>query len=553
MRAFFLTFLVACGSDPVGDQPFLGPTDGGLAEAAALDASKADTAVPDAGDATVPLPPRPYDWVQLISTGQSLSVGSQGVPASTELQPYQNMVLSDSSTDPKFDNDGDVLSLVPMVSPIRTRAAGAPASGAYPNNINGETVSEGLGNQLSAIALAREGRDYVSIATNVGQGGRPLSVIEKQAGAPYPAKPTDPLRQAYWASMYETTHLKELAIKAGKKFGVGGVFLTHGESDALLENATYEAGVIKLATDYDTDTRAITGQTTPVLLFASQQGTYPSVADAVSPALLALWSASVKDPARVVCVGPKYQYEYSSDLVHLPAPAYERVGEKYAEAYYQTVALGKRWRPLEPVQVTRTGKIVTVSLYVPFPPLSWESAFAPAHQLGMHPWRNGRGFEVATVAAAGQLSTKLAIASAELDGASAVKITLVDEPAAGTALVVRHAMVQDVGGAQGGLAEGRHGQLRDSDPFVPRDARAIDVIVKNGSTQITASVPGAFARQTQHDRVTLPGMSTELVVIARAGDTLTLSSPVSLPDATVKARFMSDQRNYLVHFELPVP
>jgi hypothetical protein len=548
MRSIVLVFL-ACGTDPEGTPS--GSTDAGLADTA----STTDTAPPltpdaaDAGDGSVPFPPRPYDWVQIISTGQSLSVGSQGIPPNPAPQPYQNMVLTDTGPDPKFDNNGDVLSLVPLVSPLRTPSANMLPAGTYPNNVSGETVSEGLSNQLSALSLARVGSDYVTIATAVGQGGRPLAVIEKQPGAGYPGKPADPINQAYWASMYETTQIRELARSAGKRFGVGAVFLTHGESDALVLTpaAAYEAGVLKLANDYDTDTRAITGQTTPVRMYTSQQGTFPIVAEAISTTINGLWRVSTTNPNRIVCVGPKYQYEYVADRVHLSAAAYERVGTKYAEAYYQTELEGKRWRPLEPVQVARVGRVITVSLYVPFPPLSWDSAFPPAHQ-SPHPWRNGKGFEVAT-----QAGGKLEIESVALDGASSIKITLVQEPVAGVPLVVRHAIVQDLAGALGGMPEGRHGLLRDADPLVPRDARVIDVSVKNGSAVITAKTAGAFARQTVHDRVTLPGVAGEFVVVARAGDTLTLSAPVTLSDGDVKASIMSDQRNYLVHFEWPLP
>jgi hypothetical protein len=547
MRYLALTIL-ACGTNP-DPVTFGGGADAGLTDATTSKDSALPT-TPDAADGAVPPPARPYDWVQIISTGQSLSIGSQGLPPNPAPQPYQNLVLSDSSPDPKFDNDGDQLSLVRLVSPLRTATVNMLPAGTYPNNINGETVSEGLSNQLSALSLARAGRDYVTVATAVGQGGRQLSVIEKQPGPAYPAKPAIPGNQAYWASMYETTRINELARAAGRRFGVGAVFLTHGESDALLLTpaASYEAGVVKLAKDYDADTRAITGQSTPVLLFTSQQGTYPAVIDAISTTINGLWRVSIDNPDRIVCVGPKYQYEYTADRVHLPAAAYERVGTKYAEAYYQTVLEGKRWRPLEPMQVTRVGRTITVSLYVPFPPLSWDTVFPPPHQSAMHPWRNGKSFEVAT-----QSGAKLEIESVALEGPSSVKVTLTQEPSAGTALVVRHAIVQDVAGAQGGMPEGRHGLLRDTDPLVPRDARVLDVSVKNGSAVITAKSTGAFARQTVHDRVTLPGVAGEFVVVARAGDTLTLSAPVALADSDVKATIMSDQRNYLVHFELPLP
>jgi hypothetical protein len=544
-----LALITACGSDeatqpapsvPKEDASIVSP------DAATVDAGR--DVGPNAVDAAPP--PRPFDWVQIISTGQSLSVGASGLPVDVRPQPFQNLMLSDVSPAPAYDNVGDMLSLVPLRSPLR---AVAPVSGAYPNNIYGETASEGLANQVSALSIARDGKDYVTIATAVGQGGRKLEYLNKQAGMPYPVKPTTGMgdRLAYWASMYEATHLKELAIAQGKRFGTGAVFLTHGESDAHILAVTtpaaeYEAGLVKLARDYDADLRAITGQSVKIPFFTSQQGTFPVVADAIPTTTNTLWSVSVKYPGEIVCVGPKYQYEYSADHVHLTAPAYERLGEKYAEVYYHTVLQGRRWRPLEPVQVTRSGKEIAVDLYVPYPPLSFDTAVSSAHQSMNNPWRRGKGFEVVTAAGA-----KLEIESVMIMG-NTVKIVLTQLPPAG-ALTIRHAIVQDLDGPLGGLPEGRHGLLRDSDPFVPRDATTIAVTFTIGSNILTATTPGAFTRVTEHDRIAIAGMTEERIVVAHAGDTLTLSGPVTAPAANAMAAIASDQRNYLVHFEWPLP
>lgn len=554
---FSLGTCVALGALHCSDAtPSAPATDVARQDAEALDAPFGEDSALDAagvdGDVGTPLPPRPFDWVQLISTGQSLSIGSQGIPVSTAPQPYQNLKLVDTSAYPNYDNDGDVLSLVPLTSPIRPRFPGAAPAGAYPDNINGETISEGLANQLSALAIGLDGRDYVSIATAVGQGGRKLEFINKQADPPYPAKPPTAAegRLAYWASFYETHHLKSLAMAAGKRFGAGGVFLTHGESDANIPAGVtpaqvYEDGVWQLAQDYDTDLRRATGQSARVPFFTSQQAVLPDVAEAIPTTTHALWAVSVKHPGQVICVGPKYAYEYAADRLHMPAAAYERVGEKYAEVYFQTVLLGRPWRPLEPTAMTRAGRVITVTLHVPFPPLSWDTAFPPPHQAPGHPWARGMGFEVATD------QTKLEIAAVTIAGTS-VQITLTGDPPAGP-LWVRHAIVQDVAGRQGGAPEGRHGLLRDDDPLRARDSQTLDVRMTQGSPIITATTTGAFARRTLHDRVYLPGMATDLVVVGRTADTLTLSGPVTLRSGTALATIRSDQRNYLVHFEWRLP
>src|SRR6266849_584608 len=78
------------------------------------------------------------DWVAIIGTGQSLSVGAGAPPIST-VQPYHNLKLLDSGPDPRYplDGGGD-LSLVPLVEPIKPHLLGYDDT-QYPNNIAGET------------------------------------------------------------------------------------------------------------------------------------------------------------------------------------------------------------------------------------------------------------------------------------------------------------------------------------------------------------------------------------------------------------------------------
>src|SRR5262249_23922688 len=66
-------------------------------------------------------PPQPLaDWVGVIGTGQSLSIGAAaGTPISTT-QPFNNLKLHDDGPDPRYplDGSGD-LSLVPLTELFR--------------------------------------------------------------------------------------------------------------------------------------------------------------------------------------------------------------------------------------------------------------------------------------------------------------------------------------------------------------------------------------------------------------------------------------------------
>jgi hypothetical protein len=326
---------------------------------------------------------------------------------------------------------------------------------AYPNNIYGETPHTAMGDQISTLFSGQPGGDYVTVHTVVGEGGQPITVIDKTA------TPSADLGHAYAATLFEVAAIKRLAAAAGKSYGVGAIVLTHGESDA--SNAGYGAAVYQLLRDYNEDIAAITGQTWAIPLLLTQQQTEPL--DNSSPAsLIAEWQLGRDHPGEVVCVGPKYQYPYSFDHLHLVAAGYDRLGEKYAEVYYERVIRGVDWQPLQPVSASCSGKVITVTMHVPSPPLAWDDAMPSPHQSANVAWSMGRGFEVANQ------SGPLTIASVAIRG-DAVVITLADTPDP-TGLVVRYAVTQDSLGLNGGLATGRIGQLRDSDPLVGYASKA---------------------------------------------------------------------------------
>lgn len=480
------------------------------------------------GEALIVTPP-PWDWVGVVGTGQSLSVGAVAGASVSTTQPYENKVLFDAGSAPLYDGDGDVLSLIPLTAPVR-QGVGGPG-GPYPNNIVGETPNEGMANQLSASALELGGFGYTSVHSIVGESGQSITVIEKNGTG-----------KAFAATLYEAHAIKALAEAEGRTFGYGAVVLTHGETDS--GDPTYGDQIAQLAADYDADLRAITGQTETIPLIVSQQSAVPSSANGRSLSTIAQWRLGVDHPGLIYCSGPKYQYEYAGDHLHMNAASYRRLGEKYAEVLARVQLLGEAWHPLQPSAASLAGTTITVSFEVPDPPLAWQETIAAPHQSNFTEWAAGRGFEVE------DSTGRLAIASVEIVG-NDVEIELAAAPS-GEGLVVRYAMTQDVENFASGGPGARQGQLRDSDPFVGRDAESIAAVTAAGSTTITAAVAGSFSGRALGDLVTGEGIPDGAVVVARTNDTLTLSAAATA-SATVDVEVHHDQRNYAVHFELPVP
>lgn len=210
-----------------------------------------------------------------------------------------------------------------------------------------------------------------------------------------------------------------------------------------------------LWSDYNADLKPLTGQTRSIPMFVSQQHTYPSGSNQRSAATLAQWQAGIDRPGDIICSGPKYQYPYASDNIHMTAIGYERLGEKLGQIYSEKVVQGRDWQPLQPTRVERSGNVVTVHFHVPVPPLAWDSALPSPHQTAFTEWAQGRGFELWSG------NTRIQISGVEISGDS-VQITARNLPASG--VMVGYAMTTDGTSMTGGTI--RWGQLRDSDPFV---------------------------------------------------------------------------------------
>jgi hypothetical protein len=491
-------------------------------------------------DGGVVLGKPPFDWVGIIGTGQSLSVGWEaGIVSPT--QPFKNLKLLDQGPDPKYPIDAGVTgqwSVTPLIEPIRKAVAGTGMGyddSQYPNNIfhyndsYGETPHAGMANTLSTVWAARAGMgDYVTAHSVVGWSGHCLSDIDKKGG-----------KRSFPAAMSEAKIFKKLAEAQGKTYGVGGIVLTHGECDST--NANYGTGLYQMWQDYNTDLKAITGQKNDVVLLISQQS---SVAAGTTSSAVQVWKAGNDHPGQIVCTGPKYAFgQYG---LHLSGPRYERVGEKYAEVFDLMVNQGIAWKPVGPNKVTRNGAVITLDFDVPNPPLVWDQHLNAPHQTVHTAWAKGRGFEVIDAA-----KNEIAIASTEIQGSSII-LTLAQAPAAGTALTVGYALTPDATGYTAGGDNGMHGQLRDSDSFEGYAKETIEVSVTSGSANV--SVPqGGFARRAELDIVTGAGLPADTVAAKMNYDQITLSAP--WPGATGKAMltFHHNHYNYAVHFAMPVP
>lgn len=389
--------------------------------------------------------PPTWDWNIVVGAGQSLSVGGGGLPVQSGEQPFGNLKVSTGDLPWPINPDDPKIALEPLVEPVGRRSVGYPSS--WPQNIDGTTYHTSAANEISQLSKQELKRDYVTVHMEVGEAGQGMVRIRK---VPVHEGVTG---RAYEASLVQTKAIARLARAAGKSFGVGAIFMTHGETDT--GNANYEEELFHLWSDYNADLKAITGQSSDVTMIVSQHN---RLGDR-SPSTIAQWKVGVDHPESIVCSGPKYQYPYGPDALHLSALGYQLLGEKYGQVYFERVVLGHPWRPLEPERISREGTSVTIRFHVPKGPLVWDTALGEPHPSSPE-WSKGRGFEVTDAA-----GKRIEIRSATIRGADSVVLELAAEPGPGARL--GYATFGEPTLQKPPFNASPHwGRLRDSDPFV---------------------------------------------------------------------------------------
>jgi hypothetical protein len=415
----------------------------------------------DSSNPDKPMPRYPWDWVGVVGTGQSLSVGGLGTPILGTQASANNLKLAlGSAAVPPFDPTAASLTMAPLAEPIRLQDPAYPS--AYPGNIDGETPHTAMASQITALVQAAATHDYITVHTVVGESGQPMTVIDK--GATEVTNGATSMGRAYAATLFEAAAISRLAAAQNKTYGIGAIIITHGESDS--GNANYEEDLFQLWSDYNIDLPPLTGQTASakIPMFVSQQNAVPSgmaSAGQGSGSSIAQWKVGVTHPGDIVCIGPKYQYPYlpdSSGYIHLSASGYEQLGEKYGQVFFERVVLGRDWQPLQPTSAEVSGKEITVHFHVPVPPLVWNDAYPPPHAAFTPEWALGRGFEVRAA------NAPATIDAVEIVGVDAVKITCRND-LSGSLVMVGYAATTD-GMPMAGNGTYRWGHLRDSDPFV---------------------------------------------------------------------------------------
>lgn len=323
-------------------------------------------------------------WLGIIGTGQSLSVGARA--GDTAYAPVveldtasisftlKNMIEPGGATTP-----ASTWTLGSLSEPIR--GIDHVSTVAWPNNVSyqsphatmGVGFTEGYGSVPS----------FGLLHTVAGQNGQGYEGIKKGGTV-----------ASYAGSIAETQRFQEIFTALGVKYEVLAVVLTHGESD--YGSATYGADILQLLADYDSDVKAITGQTRDVKMILTQPSAgWPRPVGEASNIPDVMLTTYLAHPDRLILMGPKTHLDYVPGDFHLSAEGTTQMGLEYGRVLGKLAKRVPEYHvPFMVNSVLRSGSDVQVTLNRAI--VEDGSLYGSNHTTQHTGWANGGGFEVRT-------------------------------------------------------------------------------------------------------------------------------------------------------------
>lgn len=385
------------------------------------------------------------EYLHILSTGQSLSLGVNSTPTLTTFQPYNNLMMN---------NGAD------QVSPPLVPLTELGSAKEWPNT---ESPSSGMANTLRSHDT--QGRSIV--VTLHGHGGTNYLGLKKNTFY-YNKGLTQAANVRNYVQNTLGGNYKPLAVTA-----------IHGEADYLdgtndggVSWAAYPAALAEWQNDYQNDISALIGQNINLPLFINQMNS--AWTGQIATAQLA---AHKNNPGKVILVGPKYQMTYASDHVHLTNQDSKYTGELMAKVMDKVLFKGETWNPLMPTSTVRNGNEIIISYHIPVGQLSLDTTSVAA--------RTNYGFSFTQTG-----GNSVSISSIQLiENNTKVKITLNQIPT-GVNQKIRYAWGCNntwfCGGASTGWYSG--GNLRDNDTSVSNSPGSTNLPLYNWSVAFEENV-----------------------------------------------------------------
>lgn len=356
--------------------------------------------------------------------GQSLSIGvATGAPISIEaVRPGRALSFSvgarlNGSFDPNMALDSaNVLGLIDL------------------KEISVETPASGIGYQVTAAGwlLATE----AAIVFAAGRSATAYAGLKKGT-------------QPYANLMEGIRRASIFARGLGMGFSVPVVTWIHGEQNQTESLAAYLGHLTELQADLSTDIAAYTGSVGDVLVCEDQPSNWTAylTKPTTSDVGLAMLKAAQDNPAKFICVGPKYHLPHAADGVHLTAASSARLGDFHGRAIRQHLG-GSPWLPLHVATAVRSGPSVVLNFAGGSGDISLDTSLvSDPGNYGIEWFQTG--------------GTPCTISSAAKTGARELTVTLTGDPGSPTVQQIGIART-GISGQNGGPTTGPRSCIRDS-------------------------------------------------------------------------------------------
>ena len=382
-------------------------------------------------------------YLHFISTGQSLSVASEGWPVLTDNIPVEyDLYQVGDSIRPRYRNANSWTQvgsqqLNPLTPVVQSTDLSEILTSSEVANLDAGDTNPGEQVEVAALYTLKQAmlnaqfasRDSSRkiVATACGVGGQTI----------------ENLTNTYYGRITGALD-KVSAVAAGQEHIVPAVMHLQGEGN--LGSSTKTA--FKTATKTYLDNIAASVRTATEQDFDPVFFTYQTLQTANRQRVAQAQLEMMQEDQNIILVAP--HYAVTDKGLHLDANGYRWLGCYFGKAMRRVFVDGVRWKPLHPIFAKRTGAEVVVGFHVPAPPLTFRDYYSETTPKNL----TNKGF-AAYLASGDQIS----ITNVELNGSCSIKINLGYDPEEEVYITYAD------GGADFGVAR-NGGNVADSDEYI---------------------------------------------------------------------------------------
>ncbi|MEG3152989.1 hypothetical protein U1769_24110 [Sphingomonas sp. ZT3P38] len=304
----------------------------------------------------------------IIANGESVSAGTAATPPLSASDVYNADTFGSGPKSGFAGSTSGALNTSPGMGTLTPLHEDNPAVAADGSSNSGETICSRAVKVALELAARHKGRTPANnrmFAAAAGRGGATIEILTKPSSGGQ-AWATGPTRY-WWQNLVDAfTQATARYTALGLTFGVHAMPLIVGQNNSSgATRAGWTAKLITYTNDVNADLPALTGQATPIHIFAYQ--TASSITSATNPGAIVLgWFDAVNQHSRIHFVTPYYFIPHGFGI-HPPNTGQCLAGAYFGRAYHQLVEDGRKPDCVWPVGAWARGTTLKVRFRTPTP------------------------------------------------------------------------------------------------------------------------------------------------------------------------------------------